>query len=163
MGRDIGSRVILPVVAIFTLMYLANAFRRGQSLNEPRYRALATITLVTILYLVGVVYWPPSGMLMNSLLADHVSFLIMNVIIGAFLAQFSLLLWPDYSKLRALVLIGIACLGFNAYLTFHAERLNAASALHAFYLADGLIAGIVILLGIALVGDGMRHKPTEGH
>jgi tetratricopeptide (TPR) repeat protein len=160
-GRDIGSRFVLPVVLILSVMLLASNLRSGLGLNELRYRAIAVTTVLGIVYLAVAVYLLPRTALIHSLFLDHASFFLMNAIIGAFIVQLTILLWPNYRKSMVLMIIGIAFVGFNVYVSLHSNRLTAAPALHAFYLADGLFIGTIIPLGVALLGSRVRQKSAE--
>lgn len=161
MGRDIGSRVVLPIDSLITVLFLISIYR-GQNLLDGQYRALTLTAFIGIAYLVCFVYWLPHTRVIHSLLVDHASYLRLNIILGMYVVQIFSLIWPTNAKSKgarvALSIALIVFIGFNLYMSVHSDLLSASWALRLLCLTDGLLIGILTPLVIFLMGALHERK-----
>lgn len=160
MGQDVTSRIVLPLISLLTVLYLASALRRGRSLLEQQYRALALTALIGIVFQVGAIYWLLRTGIAHSLFFDHACYLTINIILGSYVVQIAALVWPAEWKLAsariAFGLCGIMLVGLDIYAGMHLDLLLVAAVLRLSYLVNGLLVGMMISIAVSRSGRATR-------
>jgi hypothetical protein len=170
-GGDINSRIILPIVSLATILYLAGLFWRGRGNLDGQGRILALTASIGSSYLIITVFLLQQENVILPLQLDHASYFVMNIIIGMYAIQVFSLLWSHKAKLRGNWLVmGTVCVllvGFNVFMGMHFGVAGEPSFLRLFFLANGLLIGIIVPPGLSLLGvwtaRGTGGWPRSAH
>lgn len=162
LGKDIASRIVLPLTSAITVLFLIGSILRGRGLHGLKYPSLTLTALIGIIYFACMGFWLPHSGVLLSLSADHILYFVMNLIIGMYLVQISFIVLPSNRRIRLAIVAlkgtGAVLAAVNLYFGMHADLLSASPNLRLFCLSNGLLIGIIISLGLFLLEDYIQRR-----
>jgi hypothetical protein len=166
-GHDIGSRFALPLISLVTMLYLAEAISRRQSILTGQYSGISRTYFVGTTYLFVTVYCLPYFGMDRNLFLDHIIFFATNAVMGIYAAQLIYLVSRYNRKARLVVVclgtIGAVLSGYTVYLGANHDSSGSWAPLQMCCLVSGLLLGLIIPVGRRVGGWPRSREPFPGH